>query len=264
MINRVRSIRVLASLSLLLIGLRPSTAVGAEVGTAPLKVLFVSGGGWHDYEKQVPYITAQLTQLLNLTIVAQTGLEGLRDPKFADPYDAVVYDVCFDDAPEAILDNALAATRLGKPAVMIHCSVHAFRRSPKVHEWETCCGMRSKVHDAYGPFTVTRQDPANPVTKQFPAEWKTPGDELYQTISIEPESRQLLKAKSPQDGREHLVCWTYDFGKGRVFSTTLGHDMKTITSPHYIRLLANGLLWTCGKLDSEGKAAAGYGRAAAN
>ena len=134
----------------------------------------------------------------------------------------------------------------------------AGRRSAKVREWETFCGLRSKVHDPYGPFTVVKLELNDPITKFFPAEWKTPGDELYQMISIDPQSHPLLKAKSPRDGREHVVGWTYQFGRGRVFATTLGHDMKTAGSPDYLRLLANGLLWTCDKLGKDGEALAGY------
>ena len=223
-----------------------------------LKALFLTGGGYHDYEKLVPHLTNEISRLVNVTFDVKTDLSAMAVPKFADGYDVVVYDVCFDEAPDEVLENALQATRKGKPTVMIHCAVHAFRRSPKIHEWETCCGMRSKVHDPYAPLTVTKLDQGSPITKLFPNDWKTPGDELYQTISIDPQSHQLLKAKSPHDGREHVVCWTYQFGQGRVFATTLGHDMKTAASPDYLRLLANGLLWACGKLEPDGKPADGY------
>ena len=224
----------------------------------PLKALLLAGGGYHDYEKLVPLLTNKLSEIANVTFDARFGLETLHDPKFAQPYDVLVYDVCFDQVDDELLVNALQATRNGKPTVMIHCAVHAFRKSPKIHEWETCCGMRSKVHDAFGPFTVAKLDESSPITKAFPHDWTTPGDELYQTISIEPESHQLLKAKSPQDGREHIVCWTYQFGKGRVFSTTLGHDMKTSSSPDYLRLVGDGLLWSCGKLEKDGVPSPGY------
>jgi uncharacterized protein len=232
------------------------TASAAEV--KPLKVLFVTGGGYHDYKKLAPFLTTNLPQIINASFEVKFGLDALRDPKFADSYDAVVYDVCDDEAPDEVLENALQATRKGKPTVMVHCAVHAFRRSPKIKEWETCCGMRSKVHDPYQAFAVTKLDENSPVTRLFPGDWKTPGDELYQTISIDPKSHPLLKAKSPKDGREHIVCWTYEYGQGKVFATTLGHDMKTVASPDYLRLLANGLLWTCGKLDESGQPKAGY------
>ena len=160
--------------------------------------------------------------------------------------------------------DKLVAAKAGKPTVLIHCAVHAFRKSPKIREWETCCGMRSKVHDPFGPFAVTRLDDASPITKFFPTEWKTPGDELYQTISIDPDSKPLLKAVSPKDGRTHVVCWTFQYGGGRVFATTLGHDMKTASAPEYLRLLSNGLLWSAGKLQPSGEPAPGFGPQPAN
>jgi hypothetical protein len=43
-----------------------------------------------------------------------------------------------------------------------------------------------------------------------------------------------------------------------VFATTLGHDLKTAGMPEYHRLLANGLLWACGKLGDDGKPLEGY------
>jgi type 1 glutamine amidotransferase len=222
---------------------------------APLNALFLTGGGYHDYQTLAPHLTTALAKLTRARFTTAFDLGALTNAAFADPYDVVVYDVCFDAAPDIVLRNAIEATRKGKPTVMIHCAVHAFRQSKEVRDWETCCGMRSKVHDPYGPFTVVKLDKADPVTGTFPDEWKTPGDELYQTISIEPQSHPLLKAKSPHDGREHIVCWTWQFGRGRVFATTLGHDMKTAASPDYLQLLANGLLWTCGRLGDGAKPA---------
>lgn len=230
----------------------------AESAAKPLKVLLLTGGGYHDYAKLAPYLTNHLAGAIRATFDVTFDMDRMKDPHFADGYDALLFDLCFDEAPDAVLDNALAAVRAGKPTVMLHCAVHAFRKSPKIQHWETCCGMRSKFHDPYQAFSVVKLDPADPITKPFPAEWKTPGDELYQTISIDPASHALLKAKSPHDGREHFVAWTYQFGQGRVFATTLGHDMKTVATTDYIRLVANGLAWTTGKLGPDGKVVAAY------
>jgi uncharacterized protein len=228
----------------------------------PLKVLLIASGCCHDYTNLAPFLRTNLDQLVNADIEVHFGLDVLENANFADPYDAVIYDVCEEDTAAANLDNVMNATRAGKPTVMIHCSIHAFRKSPKISEWETLCGMRSKVHDGLGPFTVTKCDPSSPITQSFPDDWATAGDELYQTIAIDPRSHQLLKAKSPRDGRVHVVCWTCQYGQGRVFSTTLGHDMKTTATPEYLQLVANGLLWSCSKLTVDGKPAPGYGPAA--
>jgi type 1 glutamine amidotransferase len=226
----------------------------------PLKALFLTGGGYHDYEKLAPHLTKNIGELANVKFDTKFGMDVLKDEHFADGYDVVVYDVCFDEADSAQLENAMRATRNGKPAVMIHCAVHAFRKSEKVRDWENYCGMRSKVHDPYQPFATEKLDKEHPITKNFPDDWKTAGDELYQTIEFLPDSKPLLKVKSPKDGREHIVCWIHNFGKGRVFATTLGHDMKTAESTDYLRLVSNGLLWACDKLDGKAPKAAKAGK----
>jgi len=113
----------------------------AEPTQAPLKVLLFVGGGYHDYARLAPHLTAKLSELANVSIVVKDSFEPLHDPRFAAGFDAVVYDWCFDEAPDDMLENALKTTAEGKPTVMIHCAIHAFRRSPKISEWETCCGM---------------------------------------------------------------------------------------------------------------------------
>src|SRR5436853_4998117 len=126
-----------------------TSTFAADHAPTPLKALFFVGGGYHDYAKLTPHLTSKLSELVNVSFVVKDNFEPLHDPKFADGYDAIIYDWCFDEAPDDVLENALRTTAAGKPTVMIHCAVHAFRRSPKISEWETCCGMRSKVHDRF-------------------------------------------------------------------------------------------------------------------
>jgi len=234
--------------------------IGADT-PKPLKALLLTGGGYHDYQKLAPFLTNNLGQRVNITFDVDFTMDRLTNKDFAAGYDIVVYDLCFDEADPAQLENALGAIRTGKPAVMVHCAVHAFRKvKTMIHEWENGVGMRSKVHDRFEPFQVVKMDEQSPILAGWPAGWKTGGDELYQTIEFLPNSHPLLSAKSPVDGRVHIVCWTQTYGQGRVFATTLGHDMTTAQDPAYLGLLARGLLWSCGKLDSDGKAADGYGR----
>jgi type 1 glutamine amidotransferase len=220
-----------------------------------LKALLVTGGGYHDYKSLVPLVTEKISEFANVEWEIQWGPEVLADPKFGQNADVVVYDMCFDETIHPSIDNVLKLTREGKPTVVIHCAVHSFKESD---EWRRLVGEVSRVHDKYQAIAAQKLDPNHPVLKSFPDNWQTAGDELYQTIQMGPDSHSLLKVISPATGAEHIVCWTNQYGKGRVFGTTLGHDMKTAQQADYQRLLAYGLLWACGKLDNQGKPLPGY------
>ena len=246
--GRMRNFPVMAGCALLLLGCTSTGAGPAAARPPPLRVLWVGGGVFHDYDALIPNLTEDLRQRLNATIDVKLDREVWRDASFAEKYAVLVYQFCRDDADGLLIDHALAATRSGKPTVMVHCAVHSFRHSDRVGEWERCCGMRSKVHDPYQPFATVKLDRAHPITAAWPDDWTTAGDELYQTIELLAGSHPLLQAKSPQDGREHVVAWTNTYGSGRVFGVTLGHDLKSASLPSYHRLLADGLLWATGRL----------------
>src|SRR5258708_35374659 len=78
----------------------------ADPAPAPIKALLFVGGGYHDYVKLAPHLTSKLSELANVAFVVKDTFESLHDPKFADGFDAIVYDWCFDDAPDDVLENA--------------------------------------------------------------------------------------------------------------------------------------------------------------
>ena len=244
----------------------------------PIKALMLVGGCCHDYKTMPGVLTKAIEESANvhfdikLLKTAEEDAELLRNPHFADGYDVVVYDTCFGEKWKAgDYDGAMQVARQGKPAVFIHCAMHTFRpprdaKAPDFKEREAFCdanwhallGMDTRVHDKYEPFEVTKADKDNPILKSWPDEWKTPGDELYNTIKMMPTATPLLQARSPISGKLHTVAWVNHFGNTRVFGTTLGHDMKTGGNADYQKLLADGILWACNKLGEDGKPMAGY------
>jgi type 1 glutamine amidotransferase len=222
---------------------------------AGLKALLITGGGYHDFKSLAPLLTGKISEFANVQWQVKWGPEVLADPEFGKQFDVVVYDMCFDETEHPSIENVLNLTREGKPTMAIHCAVHSFKASD---EWRRLLGEVSRVHDRYQAFATEKVDRDHPLMKTFPDHWQTSGDELYQTIRMGPDADSLLKAISPSTGAENIVCWTNQYGKGRVFGTTLGHDMKTAQQTEYLRLVAYGLLWVCGKLDAEGRPLPGY------
>ncbi|HEV2969536.1 MAG TPA: ThuA domain-containing protein [Pirellulales bacterium] len=247
----------------------------------PLKVVMFVGGGYHDY-KQMPRVLAKkIEELANVKIdvkpvaTAEEMADIFKNPKFANGYDAVIYDICFGEKwKDGDYDGALEAAEAGKPAVFIHCSAHTYRppRDPKAPDlkqreaiadakWHALVGMDTRVHDPYRSFSTEKAagERDQPILKNFPDDWKTAGDELYNTVKLMATAEPLLTAKSPSSGKTHIVAWVNHYGKARVFGTTLGHDMKTGADPDYQRLLAFGLLWACDKLGTDGHPLPGCG-----
>ncbi len=247
---RTRLLAVLLALVALL------STVSADDKPAKLKALLITGGGYHDYKALNPVITKKVSELISVHFDVKSGVDVLKDEKFAEGYDVIAYNFCFSDVKDKnIIDNALKATRDGKPTMLIHCAMHTFMVSD---DWTDCCGMRTRRHDPYAAFGIIKAEKDHPIIKTLPDDWKTTGDELYQTIKLGERSTALLKGKNDKTSSEHVVCWISTFGKGKVFATTLGHDLKTVSMPEYHQLLANGLLWTCDKLDKDGKPLDGY------
>jgi type 1 glutamine amidotransferase len=239
----------------LLLGLGVDAHVAARSPAAKLRALYITGGPYHDFKNLAPLLTTKISEFASVEWQTKWGPEAFKNPDFGRGFDVVVYNMCFDDVDPSI-ENVLQLTFRGKPTVAIHCAVHSFKVSD---EWRRLLGETSRIHDPYQAFSTVKVDENHPVTKSFPQNWQTAGDEMYQTIEMGSQAKVLLKAKSPSSGKEHMVCWTNQYGKGRVFGTTLGHDMKTAGQTDYQRLLSYGLLWACGKLGDDGRPLPGYG-----
>jgi len=248
------------AIALALLSLLVGPATAEE--TAKIKGLWVTGGCCHDYKKHAPLLTEEIAKYANAEFEIVFGLDIFKDKDYAKDYDVVVYDLCYaGEKDKDLIGNITGTIAAGKPTVIVHCSLHNFR-SAEFDDWREAMGMTSKSHDSFRELS-TKKVAKHPITDFWPEDWSTPGEELYQTIKFWPSATALMTAYSPQSEKDHVVTWINQYGKGRVFATTLGHNMLTVGQKDYHRLLANGLLWACEKLDESGKPVAGYAGSAA-
>jgi len=236
----------------------------------PLRVLMVTGGCCHDYENQKMILAEGLSARANVefTIFHEEGPDGKKDKThrisiyekedWAKGYDVVLHNECFG----AITDNAFVE-RIAKPhhdgvpAVMLHCSAHSYRAAD-TDEWRKCLGQKSMSHEKNRDLLVKNVAPEHPVMKGFPAEWLDKADELYKNEVLYPNFVPLAKAWGEDTQKDHFLVWVNSYGKGRIFGTTMGHNNSTMEDPVFLDLVARGLLWSCGKLDGDGKPLPGY------
>jgi type 1 glutamine amidotransferase len=169
----------------------------------------------------------------------------LRDPNFATNYDVIVYCPCDPESRDMeLVNNALQTARNGKATVLLHCALHTFRHVPA---WTELLGIRTITHDGYRELTIKRAAQDHPITKDLPESWHTAGDELYAHEYVLKGVTPLLTAYSVQTKSDHVVAWAHTYGNGRVFGTSLGHDLKTVDTVPYQNLLARGLAWAANR-----------------
>jgi type 1 glutamine amidotransferase len=241
----------------------------------PLRALYITGGCCHDYDTQKKIIPEGVSARapVEWTVVQEGGTSTqhkvsiYENPNWADAYDVIVHNECFADVAEpAFVERVLAAHRNGKPAVVIHCTMHTFR-ALKNDSWREFLGVTSTHHGPQHPLDLKNLQPEHPIMKGFPPLWTTGNEELYAIDKLWPNTIALAQApekkKDPagtwtDTPKQNTVVWINTYGKGRVFGTTLAHNNRTLQDPICLDLLTRGLLWTCDQLDANGRPKPGY------
>jgi uncharacterized protein len=234
----------------------------------PIQALYVTGGGWHDYDRQKVILTEGLGARVNVEweIEHEAGNRSNHWPSrfnqdnWMQGYDVVVYNFCITGVPgpKPVEQLVRMHAELKVPAVFVHGSMHSFRTDTL--EWFKCCGVRSHRHEGHRPFLVEVLEPEHPIMIGFPAGgWKTPQGELYEIAEVYEHTTPLAHAYGQDTKRHHEVIWTNLYRGVRVFGTTIGHHNETMEDEVFLDTVSRGLLWAVGRLDSAGQPLTGYG-----
>ena len=249
----------------------------------PLRVLLISGGCCHDYAKQKDILKKGIEARANIQVTqvhtddksTKPPLAILGDADYAKGYDVVIHDECAADVSDpAVIAAVLAPHRQGIPGVNLHCAMHSYRvgsagtkatNGTERSAWFDYLGLQSSGHGPQEPISLDMLGATHPITRGM-TNWTTIREELYNNIQIFPTATPLIRGKQAikqKDGStkdvETVVAWANQYGKTRVFSTTVGHNSDTVADARYLDLVTRGLLWSCGTLGPDGQPAVGYG-----
>ena len=224
----------------------------------PLKVLLVCGGCCHDYNSQKELLSKGMMERAHMDVMvvheggsATSSKIPLYEKKdWSKGFDVVIHDECFSDVKEnAWTQNIITPHREGLPAVVLHCAMHCYRDG--TDDWFQFCGVTSRRHGAGYPHEVLNVDASHPIMAKFGPAWANPAGELYWIEKLWPNTHPLGTAKNKEEGNDEVCVWTNQYGKGRVFGTTLGHHNETVGAPEYLDLVTRGTLWACEKLNDD-------------
>ena len=247
----------------LIIPLIAFSSLGLAEESKSINAMLLTGGGYHDYEKQKTILSEGLGERVNIkwTIIhkeADATKELLSTKGWADGFDVVVYNICHANETDGDYIGKLTDSHVGVPAVIIHCTLHSYHWKTDNKAWTNFIGVTSLRHGAQAPIVVKTVANDHPIMNGLPAEWKTPNGELYHIEKVADTATVLADGSIDNWATKHAVIWVNDFKKTRVFGTSIGHHNETMADKNYLDMVARGLLWSTGHLGEDGKPDAAY------
>lgn len=232
-------------------GLEPAwIRCGAAESDKPVRVLLVTGQDWpgHRWWETAPVLRRVLEADSRVTVRIVEEPHAL-DSSALGGYRVVLLHFQNWQQPgpgAAARENLRRFVERGGGLMSVHFACGAWQG-----EWPEYANLIGRVwdpkrpgHDPRGPFTVRIVDREHPVTRGL-EDFQT-DDELYTCLSGEAPIHLLAQARSKVDGREHPMALVRPYGRGRVFLTPLGHDMKALTNSSVPTLLRQACLWVAG------------------
>ena len=114
-------------------------------------------------------------------------------------------------------------------------------------EYERIIGARFDSHPELQTATVVVEDADHPSTSCLPEGW-SPVDEWYDFTS-NPRGRVRVLAgvdertySGGKMGADHPLVWCGTYGRGRTWSTALGHEPRAYADPVFLAHLRGGLV----------------------
>lgn len=241
-----------------------------------IRVLLIDGQNNHKWEITTPVLRHALESSGAFTVDVSTAPpKGAPADAWAGwqpdfgAYAAVVSNYNGEPWPEAVRQRFEQFVHGGGGFVSVHAANNSF---PEWREYNRMIGVggwggRNEVSGpwlyvkdgqlfrdtrpgpggAHGPqheFVVEVQNPDHPITRGLPKRWRHAQDELYSRLRGPAENIQILaSAKSDLTAEQEPNLMVLDYGRGRVFHTTLGHADYSMLCRGFYETLQRGTEW---------------------
>jgi len=221
-----------------------------ENSSKPIRVLLLSGRNNHEWQQTTPFLEKMFSQTGKFTffVTNQPDTLKMRD---LQKFDVVLSN--WNSWPEndlrwpAETENALLQfINNGGGFVTFHASSSAFYKWPEFQEISTSAWiMDTTSHAKVSETNVSITNKKHPVTKGMKD--FVIFDELWLNAAINPKFEILGMASNQKITDEGLksqpAIMVDSYGKGRIFHTILGHDVKAMENEGFRTLLLRGTEW---------------------
>ncbi|HLH17008.1 MAG TPA: ThuA domain-containing protein [Bryobacteraceae bacterium] len=248
----------------------------------PIRVMLLdgeSGGPYHAWQQTTPYLKrmledARIFQVDVVTAPPRGGDFSAFHPDWSK-YQVVVwnYDAPDDRWPDSLKASFEEYVRNGGGFVSVHAADNAFPNWKEYNLMIGVGGWRGRneksgphfyyqdgklvpdttpgpagSHGARLPFKVVNRVTDHPITRGLPKEWMHAADELYANLRGPGENMTVLATafSDPANhgtGHDEPILMVIQYGKGRVFHTTLGHDLAALNCVGFMTTYQRGAEW---------------------
>lgn len=218
--------------------------------------LILTGVNNHDWKVTTPHLKKALEESGYFAVDVSEDPDApiLSDPKALANYQVLILNL--NRGPRWAKDrekNFLEYVRGGGGLVVVHAADNAF---PGWDEYDELVGGtwrsrgtsfpdRGTFHPAYGPFQVTVVDADHPITRGMSTTFSTT-DEMYTNLKLDKNIHILAQGK--YEGKPQPLLFVSNYGKGRMFQTALGHDLKAMNNRQFLDTLIRGSRWAAGQM----------------
>ena len=244
-----------------------------------ISVLIIDGQNNHDWKATTPLIKTTLEGCGKFDVDVMTSPAKGKDmgsfaPSFSD-YDVVVSNYNGQPWSEETQQSFEEFVSRGGGLVSVHAADNSFpkwdaynrmiglggwggrnEKSGPYVRWKEDLGRFTRdmsagkggSHGKRTPFLVVVRDHDHPITRGLPGQFMQTADELYGKLRGPAENMHVLATgfSNPATGGtgEHEpLLMIVQFGEGRVFHTTLGHDTNAIQGVAFQVSLQRGTQW---------------------
>ncbi len=247
-------------------------AVPKEAAAKPQKprkmLVFTRGKGL--VHNSIPYATKALELMGKKTgafdIVVSDDMSIFKAESLK-PFDAICLNnsnrMDFTDA--AMRKSLTDFVRSGKGVVGIHAATTNFSSKPPVGgvDWPEAAEMMGGIFAGHhwrsgqGEWAVKNNDPDHPLNAGFGGKGFKIADEIYMYTNFQKDSVRVLLSldfndpKTASVKREQTfvpISWVRNWGNGRVFYCSLGHDNHVFWNPAVLKHYLDGIQFVLGDL----------------